>query len=576
MKSTRQEDWHGKGTRRSMTGQATWINHGATALHAWVHHPENGLSKGTVIIAPPMAREQVVSYRALRVLAMMLAEQGWVAVRFAWSGTGESGDLPATADLFEQWQGDLRAVIDFSAGFSGLGPTHGIGLRLGAAVLAAEETLPLDARLLWEPEGGRRFLRIHQALRRISLQDSPSLADDGVELGGLHLSPSQAASLKTIPRPTALPGLPLGAKIISEEDPLDAQLLFGVVSLHAKVPTKSLQQLIDLLPHTSGEHVVPAWEANTTALTINADGSTFIEEILEIGPDRIPAVYSQPDTANPPLVPTTAALFVAASSEPKDGATALWVHAARKLAAHGVPALRAERPGCGDLGERSALKDPNPYTQEIINGVAEAGQWLRKRSGLPVTGIGLCSGAWTLAEAAGDGGFERVVMINNVAWRNHLPYWRRTYQAIKSDNLQDDMSDPDDTFQEGSLSLKHSVKAFLRDKSPYWLWLAMSRRGWANAPEVVLDKASRTAEVIMHMGTDDLAQFNKNRGPSGLQRLTQRGRRIDIQAHQQMDHALLAETSRRITVQLILNQLAPTKATDVATTSPRREFSEPL
>lgn len=145
-------------------GVASWIPLPDRSLYSWVHRPQNGEAKGAVVIAPPLAREQVISYRTLRMLAIELARQGWVAIRFAWTGTGESAEMPEGADPAALWKEDLAAVTEFAGTLVGTDRVHAIGLRAGAALLAATEA-PLQSRLLWEPVGGKIFLRQQSMLR---------------------------------------------------------------------------------------------------------------------------------------------------------------------------------------------------------------------------------------------------------------------------------------------------------------------------------------------------------------------------------------------------------------------------
>ncbi len=533
-------------------GEAGWITENGRSLYTWTHRPETQESKGTVVIAPPLGREQVVSYRTLRVLAMMLAEQGWVAVRFAWSGTGESEDQPLERHdsdpswIVENWLDDLSAVVDFAQRVGGHPTVHAVGLRMGAALLAESDAPQLGMRLLWEPVGGRMFLRQHSSLRRLGLPDGPDPMPEMIELGGLSLTTSQANSVTQVADPAKIgDGLPAGSLVVKETDHQVAKKIFAAVSLWATTPPDSLQGLIDRLP-TAAMVPLPSWSPKTVAtLRVPGFAEPILEEIVLVGPDEVPAVYTSPvgEIRGP------AAQFAAASAEAKDGATALWVQAARRLAAKGIPAMRFERTGCGDLGHRDDVMDPNPYTAEAIRDSVNTAWWLLERTGRPATGIGLCAGAWLMAVTSDQAPLDRVVMINNVAWREQLKFYHQVYANMVPAAGVAALRDMESVVSKPGL--KSRVKELLRDRGPYKLWLALGRAGKVNAPEVMMEIGSRSAELQLYFGAEDTEMFAKEHGQPGLRRLRRAGRTIEVHRDLQLDHALLAQKSRLNALEII-------------------------
>ena len=51
-------------------GTGMWTGTGRGATFTWVHTPENGRTRGLVVLAPPAGREAVQGSRALRQLAV--------------------------------------------------------------------------------------------------------------------------------------------------------------------------------------------------------------------------------------------------------------------------------------------------------------------------------------------------------------------------------------------------------------------------------------------------------------------------------------------------------------------------
>lgn len=533
-------------------GEATWITGSGRALNAHVHRPDDGFSLGTVVLAPSIAREQVVSYRTLRVLAIMLAEQGYTAVRFAYSGTGESEDQPAETPgggpswIVEHWTEDLSAVFDFARRIGGHQTVHGIGLRLGAAMLMEAEPQGLGTRLLWEPVGGRMFIRQHATLRRMGLPEGPEPLPGMFELGGYTLSVEQAAAVEQLADPAKCGDqLPDGAVLVKEDDTKVARKIYATVSLWATTPPESLQKLISRLPRLEPV-ALPDWEPATTA-TISVPGFRVpvIEEHVKIGSKEIPAVYTSPvgEIRGP------AAQFAAASAEGKDGATALWVAAARRLAAQGIPAIRFERPGCGDLGRREDMIDPNPYTSEVVSASVDTAWWLMERTGRPATGIGLCAGAWLMATTSDRAPLDRVLMINNVAWRQQLSFYDGVYANMSPTKGVDALRNMESVVSQPGL--KTRVKELLRSDGPYAVWLALGMAGKVNAPEVMMEIGSRSNELLLVFGAEDRKMFEQEKGTEGLRRLRRAGRSIEVRNDIELDHALLAEQSRRNAIAIV-------------------------
>lgn len=529
-------------------GEASWISSGNRSLYGWVHRPSGANAKGAVVIAPPLAREQVISYRTLRVLAITLAQQGWIAIRFGWSGTGESAPLPTNADPVELWQQDLQSVVALADRFVGPDRVHAIGLRAGAALLAATP-LEVGKRLLWEPVGGRMFLRQHNMLRAMSLPDDPLVPSaEGTEINGAFFLPHQAASLSQVPNPTTNKPetLPPGAEVIFESDPDTGRKVHSVASIHAEVPLDSLQKLIDSLPVPQASVPQHDWcPIRAATLAVEGTGSRIVEEIVDVGPDKLPGIYCRP-LGNTTAAPE-AAFLVAASAEPKDGVTALWVTAARRLAARGVPVLRAERRGSGDLGVPEALVDPNPYTLEAVEDTENTAAWLRDKTGARITGIGLCVGAWLVGMASEHAPIDRVLMLNNVAWRPDTAPYERDYADLDRAGY---LAEAPDAIT-STPTLKSKVKELLRKHGPYRLWRALGRRSIANVPEIVMDISSRQSELHMYFGPIDTGLFQAERGPEGLQNLRRSGRVITSHSVPLLDHALMAHRSREQSLAII-------------------------
>lgn len=123
-----------------------------TALFGCYHPPVGTPRPCGVVLACPMGQEYIRSHRTYRQLAVRLAHAGFPALRFDFSGCGDSaGDFEDAG--IRQWLDDLAgAVAETRRRCRGV--RIGLaGLRLGAtlALLHGAELGDVEAMVLWDP-----------------------------------------------------------------------------------------------------------------------------------------------------------------------------------------------------------------------------------------------------------------------------------------------------------------------------------------------------------------------------------------------------------------------------------------
>ncbi|MDO4919820.1 hypothetical protein [Kocuria sp.] len=496
-----------------------------------------------------------MSHRSMRLVAARAAEAGWLAVRIAWSGTSESGERPSDRDPVAVWHRDLAVAYETARELVGPDlPVHGIGLRLGSALLATSP-LPFETRVLWEPVSGAAYLRQYTGLRRMSGLQLPPETGQGVEIGGMHFTDAEAAAVRALPDPRQVhtPGL----VPVREQDRSVAKKLYGVATIYAKASPDAIAALVARLEDSSCAAVPRAdwadagrWRPVTAArLHVAEFGVDVSEELLELGPDRLPATYTHPvgrhGTGN------GAVLLAPPSVDPKDGPTGLWTVQARRLAARGVPTLRVERHHCGDASGVDQLADVNPYTAQGMADLDMGAAWLRERTGEEVTGAGLCLGGWLVAMAPPSSAMTRRVLINNVSWRCSSRYYARLYRDWDVDPVLDRLRTMNDVALPRTWRTR--LKNRVRRHMPYPVWLALGRCNLPNVPEVVMEYATRGAELSLYFGPEDGQVFREERGEEGLVRLQKQGRRVEVHHVPELDHSLQAHASRLAAMQIIDN-----------------------
>lgn len=544
-----------------VTGESTWIASGRDRhLAAWVHGPQ-AEPRGLAVIVPPVGRSLAVTYRTLRVLAIRLAEAGFVAVRFEFSGTGDSsaGRGPGTE---QDWRDDLEAVLGWSRATWPDAPTVlGVGFELGATFLANSSDPRWGPRLVWDPVSPRKYLRQGSMLRRLSVDGVPR--SEGVEHPGFWFSPERVAELNSL-RPVEAPAweprstgeLPAEREAIYRIDssPEEGRLLHESPSMAARVPVDRIRYIVEaaseLVPGPGGfsaDRFVPDRVAHLSG----DNGRPLVEEMIE-AEDGTLGILTAPLRAEPGDS-QRAALLLAGASEPKDGPTGLWTPLSQTLASRGVVAFRAERAGCGDLGDPEALADPNPHSLDIVESARGAAAWLAERTERRVTGIGLCSGAWAQLRAAEIGGFERIVAINNIAWRSDLDFHRRIYEEGLLEVTPEGQQLREDMPETGNLSAAtrwknaavNRAKNLIKSHAPYSVWRRLGQRGVVDFPEGMLKDVPPTTEVVLVFSAQDHDDLRHSRLDEGIHSVKRhRPDSISTVMLAGLDHSLLSLDSR--------------------------------
>ena len=130
-------------------------------LFGCLHEPEpTRIRDCSVLICQPMGHEYVNSHRALRQLAVRLADAGFPVLRFDYFGCGDSsGD--AEEGSIAQWLDDVSQAILEAKHRSASSRVCLVGLRLGASLstLAAALRHDVASLVLWDPViDGRMYL----------------------------------------------------------------------------------------------------------------------------------------------------------------------------------------------------------------------------------------------------------------------------------------------------------------------------------------------------------------------------------------------------------------------------------
>jgi len=127
-----------------------------------VRHIPPGSPRGVAVVCHPFGEEKKSSHRTLVDLARALARTGIAAIRFDFSGCGDSsGDLREAT--VEAWKRDVEAALDSLQSLVKADlPVVVVGLRLGAAIASefAADRADVAGLVLWQPivNGRKAFM----------------------------------------------------------------------------------------------------------------------------------------------------------------------------------------------------------------------------------------------------------------------------------------------------------------------------------------------------------------------------------------------------------------------------------
>lgn len=531
---------------RTIARTPLWFGSEAAPLFGWLHHPGVGDVRGGVVICPSLGAELVSAHPALRDLAERLAGAGFVALRFDYPGTGDSaGELTTPAEVAALRSGIEQAVQTLRE--LGCPWVAGVGLRIGAALLLSLGSAGLDARVLWDPCDGHRFLR--EQLVRYRLTTGQQHDGDEVHSVGFVYSEPVAAELRRLtltgddPAAAGTPTLALvrsgrfpaglrqvlsavGAVVHEATEQAD---LLEVPTVERQLPDRSIAAIVDWLAAT----------APRTTATLHTDGvrntahlGAVTEHFLELGPLGLFGIRTDP--VGEPVGPVAVLLNVAA--EQHIGPGRMWVELARSWAAAGTPVVRLDLAGLGDSPDRPGAARDQVYDPDHLDDLPEIAAALRAQGTAGLLPMGLCSGAYHALEWAIHADADAVIAINPVLGLV-LP------EAAEGD------TDPRRAAAHSPRPLFRRLGGapqlvWLKQRLPAFVWQLLDLTGLHPVPTAGLERAvDRGVDTLMIASVFDAATYQR-RSSKTLRRLEETGR-FRLSVVSDIDHSLQIERARR-------------------------------
>jgi alpha-beta hydrolase superfamily lysophospholipase len=416
-----------------------------------LHLPAQDARRETaVLICPPFGWEETCSYRSRRDWAESLAGAGHPTLRIDLPGSGDSGGSAQDPGRLAAWTAAICSAADWLRATTDSRRVATIGIGLGGllACHALNEGAPIDELVLWAvPSRGRTFVRELRAFGRMETAKStdgdehaPEPPDDGsIGVGGFVLSAETTQALEGLDVTTAAaPAGQLRRALLLERDGIgvEGRLRDHLQTAGAAVtvspasgygemmaPPHEARSPIDVfertlawlaegsspapgaqsVPRASTQRVRPERAVTEHgAIELTIDGARISETPITIdGPGgRLFGVLCEPVTERALDI---TALLMNAGAHRRIGQGRMWVGAARRWAARGVPTLRLDLRGIGDAdGDATRFSDVGElYTAEMVDETLAALDALDARGLGPAYVLsGLCSGAYWSFHAA--------------------------------------------------------------------------------------------------------------------------------------------------------------------------------
>lgn len=578
----------GDGSRS--TARAGW--HGAEGLFVWIHRPAGPTARAGVVLCPSFGPEQHWGYGVLRLMADLLADRGYVVVRFDWAGTGQS-----LGDAAGRWpDGGLLASVEHAVEVvraTGVERLALVGSRLGASAAGSWVAAhgPVDAAVLWDPcPSGRAFLREQRALRLLqgagdSDVEAPPGGTGGVEGVGFFYPPQGVADLKTL-------GVPGGA----------SQLADRVLVVHrGGEPIASGTRLVDTpaVAARSSSLLEESLRAGLTPEPLVADtvewlvanlpgapaalrqvpltpevvsrtwpsGAQVRERVVALGPLGLFGIETSPVRLPPPTKGTPATdrpptvVFLDVAAEPCVGPGRLWVRTARSLAAAGTTSVRFNSSGLGDSPVRPGQRRGIVYAPEAVDDMEAVAHDLRPFHAGDVILVGQCSGAYNALEASTRLHARGVVAINPILdadlFSSTDPGLPKRLVAIPRRRWVVRLS-------------RHRAIKRIRSSVPGAVWRLLDRTHLVRSPaRGIQPPVEAGTDVLLICGNEDARRY-LGRGRWVMDRLTRTGR-LTFTHVEGMDHGLLLHRQQQEVARMLLDHLraAPSAGVPPSAGSPR-------
>jgi pimeloyl-ACP methyl ester carboxylesterase len=413
--------------------ESLWFGTADRPLFGRLASPLMGTSLGGVLLSPPIGREARLARRCLRSLAILLAMDGYVTLRFDHFATGNSSGTFEDDGFDRAWFEGVNQATELLRSL-GSSTVSAVGMRMGATIMgaaAAEYDLELGSAVLWDPcESGRTYLREASALGGFGREIEAPESSVPVKMQE-YVYPDDASTRLSAVNLLAPASGPLAQRVLMvvrddrvisskfrtrwseqvEWETTSEQGSLLETELPSSVqPTSTIARIREWL--TAPESPATPFQVEPRApdtIVVNAPNAYPVRErFVQLGPHKLFGVLSEPvgDVRGPLIV------MVSGINEDHVGPSRLWVELSRRWAGVG---LRCARFDLRELGESPWLPgQPNPpvFDKTRPDDIRDAVNALSPTNPSESVLIGLCSGAQLALGAALEFKSRGVCIIN--------------------------------------------------------------------------------------------------------------------------------------------------------------------
>ena len=533
----------------------TYFGPSDSPLFGVLHLPIDNQIRGGVLICGSLGKEGMDSVRLHRILADNLARRGFGVLRFDYLGLGDSAYCQVRDDAVANWVASVGHAVDYLTRIGAESATA-IGIRAGCLILDeylttshAQSHTVKHVVYLDPPGTGRRYLREHTALYRLSLGEDADTPGEVAIYGG-RFSDHAAAEFSAL----RLNADPIGAhgvdKLLLVRRPaetdkrvtalasaqgVDSIVTGGLPECAALIPVPlpipvtavdSITDWIDKNVPTRTHRATPQYLATVTMPAEGPDGVEVVESIERIEPNGLFAIRTLPRSLG--AAPTKTVLFFVTNKDSHVGPAREWVELSRRIAAAGSQALRWDPAGLGLSGHISRDPYRRIYAKADIDDSIAVSRHACQDSGELVL-VGICSGSWYAAHVARNIGARSAILVNLVAWNwrvtpTLLSQWYIRNRALHANVANDTGDGPSESRTITLKALLDQARALttslIHNHLPRYVLRALSWVGLVYLPEDVLTTlARRGTDVTVIASPWDAELFTAKGGAAALDRL---------------------------------------------------------
>lgn len=536
-------------------------------LFGVVHLPADNQIRGGVLICGSLGKEGMDSVRLHRTLADRLASRGFAVLHFDYLGLGDSAYAQDRDDAVANWVASVGHALDYLK-LIGAEPITPIGIRAGCLILdeflgqchSARRVVYLDP-----PGTGRRYLREHTALFRMSVGEDAATPGEVSIMGGRlsNHAATEFAALRLRADPVSACGVD-NALLVGRPAETDRRIIAltsaaGVDSIVTgglpdcarprdmllPIPFAAVDSIVSWIDGQIAVRKTAAVPRYLTTVMMPPEGPNgveVVETIEHIGPNRLFAIRTLPRRNNP--APERTVLFFVTAKDYHVGPAREWVELSRRIARRGSQALRWDPGGLGLSGRA----DRDPYRvvfskADIADSIAVARHACQDTGELEL--VGVCSGSWYAAHVIRAIGARSAILVNLVAWSwritpNLLSQWDIRSKALGA-NAPSEMRGASASWTDRLKALldpaREATKRSMHKHLPRYVLWALSWIGLVYLPEAVLATlARRGTDVTLIASPDDAEHFFARGGRTAVDRLQQTTRPPNLIATPTGDH----------------------------------------